>query len=250
MGDVVFAPFYEVLSRRGVNFEFFHRLENVRLGGPGRDAAARPHVRALEFDVQARIENGHSYQPLVDVQGLPCWPSQPDWDQLVDGADLEREGVRFESHWDRRKAERKVLQVGRDFDLVVLAVGVGALPFVCRELIARIRRWRTMVERVKTVPTQALQLWLREDVAQLGWTRDRVNISAFVEPFDTWADMSHLTSEERFAQPWARSHISAASCPMAATPPHTNIRSSAGKRCLKTPCAFWIGTFTTCGPTP
>ena len=31
MGDCVFAPYYEVLKRRGVRFEFFHRLENVRL---------------------------------------------------------------------------------------------------------------------------------------------------------------------------------------------------------------------------
>src|SRR4029077_1267453 len=31
MGDVVFAPFYQVLKKRGVRFEFFHRLERVRL---------------------------------------------------------------------------------------------------------------------------------------------------------------------------------------------------------------------------
>ena len=29
MGDVVFAPFYQVLKRRGVAFKFFHRLERV-----------------------------------------------------------------------------------------------------------------------------------------------------------------------------------------------------------------------------
>ena len=31
MGDCVFAPYYEVLRRRGVRFEFFHRLTNVKL---------------------------------------------------------------------------------------------------------------------------------------------------------------------------------------------------------------------------
>src|SRR5271166_6839474 len=31
MGDIVFAPFYEVLRRRGVSFRFFHRLLNVKL---------------------------------------------------------------------------------------------------------------------------------------------------------------------------------------------------------------------------
>jgi uncharacterized protein with NAD-binding domain and iron-sulfur cluster len=59
MGDVVFAPFYEVLRRRGVRFAFFHRLENVRLADPARGAAGdTPHVEALEFDVQAEIRDG------------------------------------------------------------------------------------------------------------------------------------------------------------------------------------------------
>jgi uncharacterized protein with NAD-binding domain and iron-sulfur cluster len=36
MGDVVFAPFYEVLRRRGVRSKFFHRLENCHDGGISR----------------------------------------------------------------------------------------------------------------------------------------------------------------------------------------------------------------------
>ena len=51
MGDVVFAPFYEVLKKRGVRFEFFHRLENVKIAEGG--SAERPYVEQLEFDVQA-----------------------------------------------------------------------------------------------------------------------------------------------------------------------------------------------------
>ena len=46
---------------------------------------------------------------------------------------------------------------------------------------------------MKTVPTQALQIWLRRHDAELGWERAGPSISAgFVEPFDTWADMTHL----------------------------------------------------------
>jgi len=198
MGDVVFAPLYELLRRRGASFRFFHRLENVRIGqGPGD---ARPHVEALEFDVQAEVAGGKEYEPLVDVRGLPCWPSDPDWDQLVDGDRLRREGVEFESHWDRRRVAPRRLTVGTDFDLVVLGVGLGAIPYVCGDLVARDPRWRTMVEKVKTVPTQALQVWLREDMKSLGWSQPPVNISGFVEPFDTWADMSHLVREESFRE--------------------------------------------------
>ena len=71
MGDVVFAPFYEVLRRRGVTFKFFHRLRNVRLVdreklGPGE----KQYVEALEFDVQAETTGGREYQPLVSVRGM------------------------------------------------------------------------------------------------------------------------------------------------------------------------------------
>src|SRR5439155_1264022 len=122
MGDVVFAPFYEVLRRRGVRFAFFHRLENVRLG-----RGEPPYVEALEFDVQADV-HGAEYRPLVDVGGLPCWPSAPDWLQLVDGHRLARECWDFESFWNRRRARTLTLRVGEDFDLVVLGVGLERSP--------------------------------------------------------------------------------------------------------------------------
>jgi uncharacterized protein with NAD-binding domain and iron-sulfur cluster len=194
MGDVVFAPLYEVLRRRGVRFQFFHRLEALRVAD-GEDGG-RPHIAALELDVQAEVRGGKEYRPLVDVRGLPCWPSRPDYDQLRDGPRLEREAWDFESPWDRRCVERKVLQVGKDFDLVVLGVGIGAVAHVARDLVARDHRWRTMVERCKSVPTQAFQLWLGADAGELGWRHGPTNLSGFVEPFDTWADMSHLAEQE------------------------------------------------------
>jgi uncharacterized protein with NAD-binding domain and iron-sulfur cluster len=201
MGDVVFAPFYEVLRRRGVRFEFFHRLENVHLGHDRTGSQRTAFVERLDFDVQAEIEGGKPYQPLVDVRGLPCWPSQPDWRQLADGARLKEEGRSFESHWDRRFARRKQLQVSRDFDLVVLAVGLAVLPHTCKQLIAHSARWRTMVEHCKTVPTQAFQLWLTDEMESLGWKGGPINLSGFREPFDTWADMRQLIPRESFLGP-------------------------------------------------
>ncbi len=191
MGEIVFAPLYELLLRRGVRFEFFHRLEDVRLS-----ADAEPHVAALEFDLQARIVGGVGYAPLIDVGGLPCWPTEPDFAQLEDGARLAAEAWDFESFWDRRRTASKTLEVGRDFDFVVLGVGIGALPHVCSELLARDARFREMCAHVKTVATQAGQAWLACDLPALGWPLPSVTLSGFVEPFDTWADMSHLIPRE------------------------------------------------------
>jgi uncharacterized protein with NAD-binding domain and iron-sulfur cluster len=200
MGDIVFAPLYEVLSKRGVKFEFFHRLSNIQLAraedlAPGE----RPFVKALELDVQAELADGRTkYDPLVTVHGLPCWPAEPHFDQLADGARLEAEAIDFESPWEKRIVGKRTLHVSKDFDLVVLGLGLGAIPAVAKELIDAEPRWRAMVDNVKTVATQAFQVWLREDMGALGWKVPNVSLSGYVEPFDTWADMSHLLPKERW----------------------------------------------------
>jgi uncharacterized protein with NAD-binding domain and iron-sulfur cluster len=202
MGDVVFAPFYEVLRRRGVTFEFFHRLENVKLADPAPLAAGEHHyVEALEFDVQAKAHAGAAYNPLREVKGAHCWPADPDWRQLDNGECLKAESRDFESHWDRRKVDTKVLKVGRDFDFVVLGVSIGAIPHVCREIIARDARWRDMVANIKTVATQAFQIWLNADLQELGWESPPVTLSGYVKPFDTWADMGQVVPAEAWHMP-------------------------------------------------
>lgn len=190
MGDIVFAPFYEVLKKRGVRFEFFHRLENVGLATDGS------HVESLQFDVQAKTKDGGEFQPLVDIKGLPCWPSRPDYAQLDNGDQMLQDHWQFESFWDRNKVAEKTLRVTDDFDFVVLGVGVGAIPHLASEIVARDQRWRDMVEHVLSVPTQAFQVWMREDMPSLGWSAPAPTISAFTKPFDTWADMRHLIDEE------------------------------------------------------
>jgi uncharacterized protein with NAD-binding domain and iron-sulfur cluster len=55
-----------------------------------------------------------------------------------------------------------------------------------------------MVAHVKTVPSQSLQVWLTESMERLGWKYPPVTLSAFVKPFDTWADMGHLIEEENW----------------------------------------------------
>jgi len=194
MGDVVFAPLYEVLRRRGVRFRFFHRLDNIQL------APDASHVAGLEMSVQAEIRDG-DYRPLVDVAGMPCWPAEPDFDQLVGGDTLRAGGWQPESFWEPRRAAARTLRVGDDFDLVVLAIGLGAVPHVCRELVAHDPRWRAMTERVATVATQAFQIWLHADLAELGWPGPSPSLSGLAKPFDTWADMPQLIDVEAWRHP-------------------------------------------------
>ncbi len=190
MGDVVFAPAYEVLKARGVKFEFFHRLDDIHLSDD------KTHVDTLDMTVQAEVKEDGTYDPLVDVKGLPCWPSLPNYDQLKYGRQLAKAGWNPEEADDDRTADTKTLKVGEDFDFAVLAVGFGAVPGLCGELIAAEPKWKRMTEEVKTVATQAFQVWLTENVDDLGWDEPPINISGYVEPFDTWADMRQLIKVE------------------------------------------------------
>ena len=57
-----------------------------------------------------------------------------------------------------------------------------------------------MVDRVKTVPTQAFQIWLNADLQELGWELPPVTLTSFIKPFDTWADMGHVIPAENWAR--------------------------------------------------
>lgn len=192
MGDIVFAPMYEVLRQRGVRFEFFHRLTEVSLGDDGQGE----HVSTLHFDVQAEARSGQTYQPLTTVKGLPVWPEQPLFEQLRDGDDPEFRAQNFEAEEAQEGATRKLLQVGEHFDFVVLGMSLDSVTKTCQSLIAGNSKWRDMANFGSSVGTQAMQLWLRPTLEELGYQEPKGNLSGFVTPFDTWADMSHLAPLE------------------------------------------------------
>ena len=194
MGDTIFAPLYLLLRARGVRFHFFHRATRVGLDPSGA-------VGVLEFDRQATLKDpANGYDPLYDVGGVPCWPSNPFYDQLVEGDALR--GVNLESDYTewRHRLPPVTLTRGRDFDDVVLAIPPGGAKEICGELAAARPEWQAMFDRVATVQTQAMQLWLHRTSADLGFPNpgpgEKPAVTAFVEPFDTWADMSHLLDRE------------------------------------------------------
>jgi uncharacterized protein with NAD-binding domain and iron-sulfur cluster len=187
MGEVVFAPLYQALARRGVEFALLHRLDRLEVG-PG------PSVAAVHLTRQADLAAGHdTYDPLVRVDGLPCWPHRPLLDQL-----REDPGDRAESHdWPGPGTGGLTLRAGQDFDVAVLAVSLGMVPHVAEELVLARESWARMVEHVGTVATRAAQLWLAASEAELGWDgASGVTLSGFGATFDTWAWMSHLLPRE------------------------------------------------------
>lgn len=190
MGDVVFAPLYQALRQRGVDFEFLTRLDQLHL------APDRLAVDGISVGVQARLQPGlDRYEPLVRVRDLPCFPAAPLASQLA-GAD-GIESHRLEEHgceWP--DARRRVLRRGEHFDTVVFAIPVGMAAHVARELVDDRPEWHAMVTNLRSVATQAMQLWLREDEPRLGWREPGSTMTGYVKPFDTWASMPQLVDAE------------------------------------------------------
>jgi uncharacterized protein with NAD-binding domain and iron-sulfur cluster len=221
MGDTIFTPLYLALKERGVKFKYFHKVTNLKL------SADKQRVEAIEMDVQATLKpecNG-VYDPLIDVpvgtsaEGRPlvlkCWPNRPLYHQLVEAEQLQDPSLvnrDLESWWTDCKPVSKIsLQSGTDFDEVVLGISIGALPFICSELIATdstpddtpniaaMRKWQQMIENIKVVRTEALQLWLNRDAAEMGWVSSEPPLlSSYIEPFDTWCEMTHLIPHENW----------------------------------------------------
>lgn len=106
--------------------------------------------------------------------------------------------------------ETKRLCQGPDFDLVVLAMALGAFkplndePGPCQELIAANPRFARMVHALHIMPTQALQLWLDYGLDQLGyeWVGVSRSFAPIMvnspKPYTAWADMTSLLRFEHW----------------------------------------------------
>lgn len=165
MGDTIFAPLYKVLQRRGVQFRFFHKVHRLRSAGLGIDA----------IELVARPYDG---TVLTTVKGLPCWPEEP----------------ASEPHTARPLTLRR----GTDYDQVVLGIPVPALPQLVQDLVRHRPAWRRLVQGIPHTATQNLQLWVEEDLDELGWTEGSTVMTGFSPELDSWASMSELLPMESF----------------------------------------------------
>ena len=200
MGDTVIAPMYETLVQRGVKVEFFQKVTNL-----GVDAA-RGAVHTIEIVEQATPLD--EYEPLIDVDGLRCWPAAPRWEALRDGQQLKSAGLDFEGGDEQHRSATRQLIEGEHFDHVVLAISAAALAPICGEVIAYDAAFTNMLRHTNTVMTQAFQIWLTRPTDALGFHHGHSATSTFIEPLDTGCDNSQVLpfepwpSRERPASVW------------------------------------------------
>jgi uncharacterized protein with NAD-binding domain and iron-sulfur cluster len=196
MGDTVFTPYYKVLKARGVKFRFFHKATRIEADSSGS------RIKSVMLRRQADLA-APEYDPLVKVEAAggaayDCWPSAPRWEQLKQGETLRGGGVDFESSWcGGAGIEDVTLEAGKDFDRVILGIPVGALREISNDL-RRDPRWADMLDQVQTTRTMAAQLWMKDDLNDLGWETGPTVLCSYADNLNTWADMTHLLPLERW----------------------------------------------------
>jgi uncharacterized protein with NAD-binding domain and iron-sulfur cluster len=201
-GETVIAPLYLVLRQRGVKFEFFHKVESLGL------SPDQTSVASVRMAVQATLKDpDHGYEPLIEVKGLPTWPNGPQYEQLVQGDTLRQQDIDLESYWSPwQPVAYKTLMAGVDYDRVVFAISIGAVPHICGELVDALPPWREMVSKVTTVQTQTMQIWMSKSTQALGWDlplknpTDTVIGATYLNPMDGQVDFSHLLAWESWPE--------------------------------------------------
>jgi uncharacterized protein with NAD-binding domain and iron-sulfur cluster len=205
MGECVIVPFYQTIQRRSPDsrFEFFSRVRELR----SKDG----QVTEIHIGRQATTIGGKPYQPLVTIDRMECFPAHPHYEQLEQGERLRKgqellpNGYDLESSWTAWADEKvEVLELGKDFDLVVVAMPPPVLQGMTTQLAAQSTAWADMCKHVTGVPTIAAQLWMTETLDDLGWSDQRSGgdgpplILSYATPLQAGADMTEITHHE----PW------------------------------------------------
>jgi len=217
MGEVMIAPYYEVLKSRGVRFHFFHRVTSL--------TTANGEIDSIGFSIQAQLKPGlAAYEPLVAASGIDgrmCFPIEPIAAQLDDPGSVQ--GMDLESWWASEcvDAGSLTLEVGAQangFDKVILAIPPSVLRKISDALAQASPAWDAMLASSASTPTVSAQIWRSDTLAKNGsdFGEDGL-LTGFALPHSTWADFSfqHELEEDQATRPIATLSIFCGPCPVA-----------------------------------
>ena len=166
LGDVIFAPVYQVLKTRGVNFKFFHKVEELSLNNKNPKLIEQIKV-TKQLDVVKE-----EYDPLINVKGLPSWPNEPKYDEIdqEQAKLLQKYDIDLENFWtiwpniykehSRQSLPEVILKRGEDFDIIIFGIPIGSLPYLCSELLEASPSLRYANKYIGRIPSIQLQLYI------------------------------------------------------------------------------------------
>ncbi|MDF1813756.1 MAG: NAD(P)-binding protein [Verrucomicrobiales bacterium] len=162
MGDTIFAPLYLVLKRRGVEFRFFHKVDQLVL----EKKKDKTFVKEIRISKQIRSLKDNrdlsEYDPLIHIDlkkkeevdaandhSLECWPNQPKYELFSDNCaerlkeiycnsngtiDLESDSFDWglypkdEPYTNEQFTLRYDSDQDNSFDKLIIGAGLGAIP--------------------------------------------------------------------------------------------------------------------------
>ena len=200
--DTMITPIYLVLKNRGVNFKFFHKVEQVHYSDSGE-------IEEVSMAEQVTLKNG-TYTPTYKLKGLDVWPGEPLYDQIDDAQakKLKEGNYDLEESWCGWENVGQVkLEKGKDFDYVILGIPIDVLggnEGICKEIIANNEAWRNMYTNVKSIPTMSMQLWIKPNLKELGMNLpdwgfpegSLPNLVTYADPQYSFIDMSQVLPYE------------------------------------------------------
>ncbi|MBW1296452.1 NAD(P)-binding protein [Aquimarina litoralis] len=196
--DTMITPIYLVLKNRGVNFKFFHKVEQVHYSDTGE-------IEKISMAEQVTLKDG-TYNPTYKLKGIDVWPGEPLYDQIDDEQAKALKDGKFdlEESWCGWKNVKQLsLEKGKDFDYTVLGIPIDVLggnEGICKEIIANNEAWNKMYTNVKSIPTMSMQLWITPNLKELGmhlpdWGFPEgalPNLVTYADPQYSFIDMSQV----------------------------------------------------------
>lgn len=208
--QTVFTPMYEALRKLDVKIHFFHEVTELQVEGT-TDATRK--LTGVRMRQQARVKAGsEEYRPFAptrrrrDLPGHDAWPVQPLWSQLHDddAKALQDGGIDLENAWSGWQGVGEVtLEQGKDFDLCVLGISLGALRELAKPLYdprepTASKAWTTMMSEIDVTPTASFQLWFDRPHQELYSGPKRELLTGYEQPWPSLGDLTHLIEWEGF----------------------------------------------------
>lgn len=218
-GDSIIGPIVAALQHRGVRFAYFHRVWDVV---PSADGA---RIDRVELEQQLAMKSGDAFsydpfEPSVAKEGRVVWPDEPRWSEIsspkpdhwvgglaaellhalpLDPAKAPKVTAGLESSYYPRLGPTVTLEAGRDFDVLIGAMGLPVYGPSAPSLVARWSALGEALSRMGGGQTQSLRFWFRPTLVGLGWTTQPPILSAYAQPFATWEDPTPCLASERWA---------------------------------------------------
>lgn len=175
MGDAVFAPAYLLLKEK-VKFKFFNQVVDVV---PDKTGLGIESIELAVFDL------ADDYEPLRKIS-----VGEKEWFSWNGNPELSPQKT------------QQILQVGEDFDVVVLGFSLGSFAGACPSLLKPDTRFSNMAKTLKTRSTAAVQLWFNKSMEQLGLPENAARMGlSFVHPFNSWSNKSYEIPNEGWQAP-------------------------------------------------